>query len=70
MAVTLNDAEVAFYQGVIADPEGKSVSDLRYAYYLAALNGDLVSPGNVPTPPAVGAFCLSSVDGVLIWKSE
>ena len=43
MAVTLNDAEVAFYQGVLDDPEGKSVSDLRYAYFLAALDGALPS---------------------------
>lgn len=39
--LTLTDAEIAFYQDVVADPEGKSLSDLRYAFYAGVLNGDI-----------------------------
>ena len=72
MAVKLTDAEVAFYQSVLADSEGKSVSDLRYAYFLAALDGALPSaPANwgditgKPTtfPPTTGTTATTAKPG-------
>lgn len=47
--MSVTDAEKAFYESVIADPEGKSIQDLRYAYFLAAVDGGLPSsPVAVP----------------------
>lgn len=39
--MTVSDAEIAFYQSVVANPEGKSLNDLRYAFYLGALLGEI-----------------------------
>ena len=52
MAVT--DAEREFYEEVLQDTSGKSINDLRYAYFLAALDGGL--PSGVPE-------FLATVDG-------
>lgn len=47
--MTVSDAEKAYYESILADPEGKSLADLRYAYFLAALDGGLpTSPVAVP----------------------
>lgn len=46
--MTLTDAEIAFYQSVLSDPEGRSLADLRYAYFLAAISGDLPTPETSP----------------------
>lgn len=43
--MSVTDAEKAFYESVIASPEGKSIQDLRYAYFLAALDGGLPGGG-------------------------
>lgn len=47
--MSVTDAEREFYESVIEDPEGKSLADLRYAYFLAALDGGLPS-GPVAVP--------------------
>lgn len=47
--MTLTDAEKAFYEMVLADAEaGWTIADLRYAYYLAALDGGLPTPDPDP----------------------
>lgn len=46
--LTITDAERAFYESVIANPEGKTLTDLRYAYFLAALDGGLPTPDVSP----------------------
>lgn len=47
--MSVTDAEKAFYESVLADPVGKSLNDLRYAYFLAAVDGGLPSvPVEVP----------------------
>lgn len=52
---TISDAERAFYQQVLANPDGASISDLRYAYFLAGADGAIpfldpeeLADGNVP----------------------
>lgn len=54
---TLSDAEIEFYRSVLDDPDGKSINDLRYAYFLAAINGDLPAPdtGPVEVPGGIDA---------------
>lgn len=51
--LTLTDAEIAFYESVVADPEGKSLSDLRYAFYAGVLNGDISLGGGGGSDPVV-----------------
>lgn len=53
--MSITDAERAFYQQVLADPDGASVSDLRYAFFLAGADGGIpvvdpadLSNGDVP----------------------
>lgn len=47
--MSVTDAERAFYEQVLAASEGSSIADLRYAYFLAALDGGLpASPVEVP----------------------
>jgi len=41
--VSITDAEREFYESVLEDMDGASLSDLRYAYFLAALDGTLPS---------------------------
>lgn len=56
MSVTIDDAERAFYQEVLGNPDGNwTIQDLRFAYYLSALDGavPILNPedledGNVP----------------------
>jgi len=52
--VSVTDAERAFYESVIDDPTGKSIQDLRYAYFLAAVDGGLPS-GPVAVPDGIEA---------------
>lgn len=48
MALTIDDAERAFYEEVLGNPGGLwTIQDLRLAYYLAALDGSL--PGTIPS---------------------
>lgn len=47
--MSVTDAERAFYESVLDDPTGKSIQDLRYAYFLAAVDGGLpATPVAVP----------------------
>lgn len=47
--MTVTDAERAFYESVLQDPAGKTLTDLRYAYFLAAVDGGLpATPVEVP----------------------
>ena len=50
--MSVTDAERAFYESVIDDPSGKSLQDLRYAYFLAAVDGGLPS---VSVPDGIDA---------------
>lgn len=43
--MSVTDAEREFYESVLADTSGKSINDLRYAYFLAALDGGLPGGG-------------------------
>lgn len=52
--MSVTDAERAFYESVIADPEGKSLADLRYAYFLAAVDGGLPAT-SVEVPEGITA---------------
>lgn len=49
MAITINDAERAFYEealaGVVTNPQRFSLNDLQYAYYLAVLDGTISGGG-------------------------
>lgn len=62
MAIT--DAERSYYESVVDDPEGKSLSDLKYAYFLKALDEGAIM---VSAPPAEGTFVLTAVDGEVSW---
>lgn len=46
--MSVTDAEKAFYETVLEEPEGKSIQDLRYAYFLAAIDGGLPTPEPSP----------------------
>lgn len=65
--MSVTDAEKAFYQEVLAEPEGKSLADLRYAYFLAALDGGLPAPAvawvDITGKPTTFPFDLKSVSG-------
>lgn len=37
--MSVTDAEKAFYEQVLADPDGHSLQDLRYAFFLAGASG-------------------------------
>lgn len=41
--MSVTDAEREFYESVLEDTSGKSINDLRYAYFLAALDGGLLT---------------------------
>lgn len=58
--MTVTDAEKAFYEQVLADPEGHSIQDLRYAFFLAGANGSI---------PVVDTTTLSDGD-VPVWDSD
>lgn len=69
---TLTDAEVSFYQSVLGAPSGSSLSDLRYAYFLAALDGSLPA-GNFTAIPGYDpqeTQTLKNVQGVLTWVTD
>lgn len=42
---SLTDAEIAFYTQALGNPQGLSLSDLRYAYFLAGIAGKLPVAG-------------------------
>lgn len=65
--MSVTDAERAFYESVIAEPEGKSLQDLRYAYFLAALDGGLPTPNPSPVevPEGIDATGTPSVSTYL-----
>lgn len=55
--MTITDSELAFYQSVVVDSDGKTVSDLRYAYYLGVLSGEIaVVPALVEDPSDEGTY--------------
>lgn len=55
--MTVTDSELAFYESVIADSEGKSLSDLRYAYYSGVLSGEIaVVPALAEDPEDGGTY--------------
>lgn len=54
--MSVTDAEREFYESVLADTSGKSINDLRYAYFLAALDGGLPGGGGGGGTAAWGAI--------------
>lgn len=54
--MSVTDAEREFYQSVLEDPDNHSLQDLRYAYFLAALNGDLPGGGGDGTVTSVNGI--------------
>ena len=49
--MSITDAELAFYQSVIANPGKATLTDLRYAFYLGVLSGDIVLGGGGSSGP-------------------
>lgn len=45
--MTVTDAEIAFYESVVENPTGHTLSDLRYAFYIGVLSGEIVLGGEV-----------------------
>lgn len=65
--MSVTDAEKAFYESVLANSDGASIQDLRYAYFLAALDGSLpsgsVSWADITGKPTTFPFDLKTVAG-------
>lgn len=57
--MTVTDAEIAFYQSIIANPGKATLTDLRYAFYIGVLTGDIVlgggGGGSVDVPEGLSA---------------
>lgn len=58
--MSVSDAEKAYYESIIANPDGKTLADLRLAYFLAALDGGL--PGGSGTVQGITPGTNISVD--------
>ena len=52
--MSVSDAEKAYYQSILGDTSGKSLQDLRYAYFLAGLDGALPGGGGGGGPAGPG----------------